>query len=177
MSEITPQNRLCEEILGGNLSVFQSDVVSMSMPINYSDIDAGVLRSAQEAIYDMSAEQVRQTLPFVLDSIERNRTDLFETGYFNSFLLHVNYDFYLPSSTELGARWHFSSEYKRGFVTPTVSAMSRLEHGWALDWILDILKADDGNILYMFERDLLMFSRILSMALDKPESEAPTLKS
>lgn len=141
-----------------------------------SDIGPAVLRSAQEAAYEMSSEQVRQMLPFVLDVIERNKTKLFETGYLDTFLLHVNNDFYLAPSTGRGIGPNYSSEYRQGWVAPTVSALSKFEQGWALDWVLDLLKNCNDDALYLFEQNLIMFSRILSMALDKPESEAPAFR-
>lgn len=186
MWSINPRERLCQEVLGSKLSSPLSnrewDQTIISIPTGYADISVDVLFTALEAVYDHSPVHIRQMLPFVLDSLERNRSDLFVSGYFDAFFLHVNYDFSLPIEVnslpikgEVGPR--YSQDYRQNWIAPNLSAMNRFEHGWAFEWARNLLQNGDPQVVFLFEKDLTMFCRILAMALGKPENEAPAFQS
>ena len=153
MWNMRPQDRLCEEILGGKISKSQWDDTTILIPTRYADISADVLFTTMEAVYDYSPEHVRLMLPFVLDALEKNRSDLLVTGYFNAYLFHINYDFLspkegvsLPDVSHVGPT--YSSDYRQGWIIPTISAMNRFEHGWAFDWVNNFLQSGDPEVLF-----------------------------
>lgn len=176
MIEPNHRHRLCEEVLGERLAGAYKGTVVVSLPIQNGDITEAFLMAAQEAVHSFSPEQVRSVLPFVLDALQSDRTDLFGSGYFNSFFLHVNADFQLPMEAWDASGKRYTSDFRENWVSPTLSAMSRHEQNWAFLWTEEILKSAESEVmLLIFENDLIMFARLLAMALGKSEAECPSL--
>ncbi|MCB2130763.1 MAG: hypothetical protein KDE03_17285 [Rhodobacteraceae bacterium] len=168
------RTRLCETILGGDLESPQLVPTIVEIPMTYEDINDYALLAAREAIYSYTPEHVRQMLPFVLDCLARQRSDLFETGFFRSYFSHINRDFHLSKALGNGAL-KYSGEYRRGWVAPAISAMSAHERRWVMGWVQEIANSDLPEVKALFESELSMFLRILAMGLDIDEAEAPPI--
>ena len=182
MRTTDPKHRLSEVVYGSRLSGDRWGTTIVSLPVSYSDISSDVLFAVMEAVHSYSPSHIRQMVPFVLHALEQNRTDLFTTGYFEAFFLHVNYEFSLPMESrtmqggdQFGIR--YSPEYRQNWVAPTISAMNGFEHGWAYEWTCDVLEKGVPEVTFNFQLHLKMFARILAMALGQPENEAPVFEN
>lgn len=181
MSQFSVRKRLCQVVLGAELKVDGYNTATISVPVLYDDISAAVLRAGSEAIYSFDPEQVRQMLPLVLHAIEAQRTDLINEGYFDSFFLHINYDFSVPIGAEntqiidgrIVQRPRYRDEYRENWTARSLSAMNHHEHSWAYDWVCELLAADLPDVLLISKEDLVMFARLLGMALGKPVTDVP----
>ncbi|MEP4627158.1 MAG: hypothetical protein ABJR46_16580 [Tateyamaria sp.] len=171
MSQPDSRNRLCQEILGGRLFPDQRGSALIILPFCHDEITEEILLSAQEAIFSFTPEHVRQTMPFVLDAMHFNRTKLFGSGFFDAFFLHVNYEFFLPIESGVESHEKYSQEYRQNWIAPRLSAMNRFELGWAHTWTTEILEDSANEVMMNFEQDLVMLSKLLGMALGKPENE------
>lgn len=174
---VNPRDRLCEVVLGEKLYPRKGMYTKISIPIYYEEITADTLMAAQEAIYTFTPAHIKQVLPFILYVIEQEDTELLDTGYVDAYFIHVNYEFHSPSFENLHfppkPKPKYIEEYRQNWIAPTLSAMNTFEHNWAYEWASSILKADGDSFSYGLKDDLVMFCRLLSMALGRAESEAP----
>jgi len=185
MTLTSPRKRLCQVVLGAELKVGQQNGAAISIPVLHEDIDGKVLFAAQEAVYSYTPAHVRQVLPFVLHTIEEQRAYPGDSGFIDTFFLHVNYEFFLSS---IGSRVQFDedeiltpgryrTEYRENWTAETLSAMNSFEHGWAYEWVCELLETQILEAEPYSRQDLTMFGRILGMALGKPVAEVPAFKT
>lgn len=165
------KKRLCEEILGGDFR--QPALLATNIPLYFApdDVDAAVLFSAKDAIYGYGPTEVRSLLPFVLDAMERQQEPLFETGYFQVYFGLVNAQFRSPPSGGEASAKIYAFDYEKNKIVPLLSSLSEYEMTWALNWVLDILRADLPLTHTLFGEDLKTLALSLAMALGKDEGE------
>lgn len=181
MYHISARKRLCQVTLGAELKPGQMNTAVVSVPVLHEDIDAKVLLAAHEAIFSYSPSHIRQVLPFVLHAIEHQHDELAESGFFSSFLLHVNYEFHrdvgLSDAQFIAEKRSFPlryrTEFRENWRAETLSAMNRFEHGWAYDWTCELLDLGVLETDPFLRDDLIMVARLLGMALAKPETDVP----
>lgn len=180
----SPRKRLCQVVLGTELRAGQGHGATISIPVLYEDISAKVLFAAHEAIYSYTPAHVRQVLPFVLHAIEELESDLNDSGFFDAFFLHTNRKFYRHTESnrvqiidgEIVFPLRYRTEYRENWTADTVSAMNRFEHGWAYEWVCELLKKETPDTGWSLRQDLTMFARILGMALGKQVTDVPTFQ-
>ena len=185
MSLTSPRKRLCQVVLGAELKAGQQNGAAISIPILYEDIDGKVLFAAQEAIYSYTPAHVRQVLPFVLHAIEEQQSYPGDSGFIDAFFLHINYEFFLSSTgpsvqfveEEIVTPLRYRTEYRENWTAETISAMNSFEHGWAYEWVCELLETQIPDAELYSRQDLTMFARILGMALGKQVTEVPAFKT
>ena len=185
MTLISPRKRLCQVVLGAELKAGQRNGAAISIPVLYEDIDGKVLFAAEEAIYSYTPAHVRQVLPFVLHSIEEQRAYPGDSGFIDAFFVRVNYEFCLSNfdsrvqliEDEIVTPLRYRTEYRENWTAETVSAMNSFEHGWAYEWVCELLETQIPDAELYSRQDLTMFARILGMALGKQVSEVPVFKT
>lgn len=173
--------RLCQEILGEPLveAPYKSGVVTI--PILYAELEPAVLELAGESVTYLGPEHYRLLLPLVLHSITEGREDLAGTGYFAKFFLSICSEFSLDLGEipipSIDRPWplRYSNEYKKGRIVKNLTAFDRFELQWALEWVMSLLDRPENDLTEMASQDLKIFGRVLAMALDVPESDAPAL--
>ncbi|MEP6068570.1 MAG: hypothetical protein ABJ246_22230 [Paracoccaceae bacterium] len=173
MSQISPRKRLCQVVLGSELKRGQTNSAIVSVPVLHEDIDAKFLLAAHEAIFSYTPSHIRQVLPFVLHAVEDQYDILAESGFFQSFLLFVNFQFHKDTTAPL----RYRTEFRENWTADTVSAMNRFEHGWAYDWICELLDSGIPATDPFLRQDLIMLARILGMALAKQEADVPAFEA
>jgi hypothetical protein len=184
MTLTSPRKRLCQVILGAELKAGQKNTAVISIPLLHEDIDRQVLFAAHEAIYSYTPQHVRQVLPFVLHAIEDQKIDDGSIGFIDTFLLHINYEFALHNNgssvqvvdEKIVTPLRYSTEYRQNWTANTISAMNSFEHGWAYDWVCELLETQIPDEELFLRQDLTMFARILGMALRKHVNEVPAFR-
>ena len=177
----SPRKRLCQVILGAELKAGQKNTAAISIPVLHEDIDEKVLFAAHEAIFSYTPEHVRQVLPFVLHAIEDQKSYNADSRFIDTFFLHTNYEFFLENNgpsvlvvdEQIVTPLRYNTEYRENWTAPTISAMNSFEHGWAYDWVCELLKTQTPDEEIFSRQDLTMFARILGMALRKHVDEVP----
>jgi len=179
MQKKHPRMVLSETILRTKLTQPSFDFETILLPINFGDLSSDILISAAEAVWKFTPVEVRLVLPVVLECLQTKRSELLQSGYVDSYFIFVNSDFLLDSDpfkspTEYGLK--FSPHFKKNWVADTISALNRDEHLLALEWTTEFLSNGDADVLQIYSQHLIMFGRILAMALDMPEEQAPSLE-
>ena len=173
--------RLCREVLGEDLVEAPYKQGIVSIPILYEELDSGFLELANESATFLSPQHYRMLMPLVLHAITNDRDDLENTGYFEKFFLSVCTDFTLDQAQiplpAISQPWplRYSSKYKQGWVARNLTALNDYELRWAFEWVISLLAGPEDTLSEAVLQELRIFGRVLAMALDLPESEAPDL--
>lgn len=184
MSQTSPRKRLCQVVLGSELKMGQRNSAVVSLPVLHEDIDGDVLFAAQEAIYSYTPAHVRQVLPFALHAIEEQKQDIIHSGFIDSFLLRVSYEFYKDDQHgsiqivdgDVRENIRFRTDYSENWTAETISALRRHELGWAYEWTCELLNGETPNSSPYTRQNLTMLARILGMALGKKVTDVPAFE-
>ncbi len=173
--------RLCQEVLGEPLVEEPYKQGIVSIPILYEELTPEALELANESTTFLSPQHYRMLLPLVLHAITNGRDDLENTGYFTKFFQSICSDFTLdPAQIPIPTTnrpWpmRYSTKYKEGWVVRPLTALNKHELQWSFEWVNSLLDNPDHQLSEVILQDLSALGRVLAMALDLPETDAPEL--